>query len=88
MTTETLPILYVKPGCPWCTEVVEFMSEHGLAYREKDVTADRAASAEMDRKSGQPKVPVLDWHGQILADFGVEELVPFLHSQGVELEES
>lgn len=88
MTTEALPILYVKPGCPWCTEVVEFMTEHGLAYREKDVSADLAASAEMDRKSGQTKVPVLDWHGKILADFGVDELVPFLHTQGVELEES
>jgi len=42
----------------------------------------------MDRKSGQTKAPVLDWHGKILADFGVDELVPFLHTQGVELEES
>ena len=88
MTTETLPILYVKPGCPSCAEVVDFLTEHGLAYREKDVTADLAANSEMDRKSGQSNAPVLDWHGKILADFGVDELVPFLHTQGVELEES
>jgi glutaredoxin 3 len=88
MKTKTLPLLYIKPGCPWCVEVVAFMREHGIGYQEKDVTADSAARAEMLKKSGQPKVPTLDWDGKILADFGVDELVPFLHSQGVELEES
>lgn len=88
MKTKTLPVLYIKPGCPWCEEVVAFMGEHGIGYREKDVATDAAARAEMLKKSGQPKVPVLDWDGKVLADFGVEELVPFLHTQGVELEES
>ncbi|MCS6244460.1 MAG: glutathione S-transferase N-terminal domain-containing protein [Opitutus sp.] len=88
MTTATLPILYVKPGCPWCTEVVEFLTSHGIAYRERNVITDITARADMVKKSGQPKVPTLDWHGKILADFGVAELVPFLHAQGVELEES
>lgn len=85
---EELPILYVKPGCPWCTEVVEFLSANGIGYREQDVVADRAAFAEMQRKSGQTKAPTLDWRGQILADFGVDELVPFLRKQNVKLEDS
>lgn len=88
MSTKDLPILYIKPGCPWCAEVVEFLREHGVAYRERDVIADAEARAEMQKKSGQTKAPTLDWHGKILADFGVDELVPFLHAQGVELEES
>jgi len=88
MTSASLPILYVKPGCPWCVEVIEFLASHGIAYRELNIITDAAARAEMVKKSAQAKVPTLDWHGKILADFGVAELVPFLHAQGVELEES
>lgn len=86
--SENLPILYVKPGCPWCTQVVEFLSSHGVSYREQNVNEDSAAFADMQRKSGQTRAPTLDWHGQILADFGVEELVPFLQKQNVKLEDS
>lgn len=87
MPTE-LPILYVKTGCPWCAEVIEFLSEHGIGYREKNVSEDSAARAEMEKKSNQSSAPVLDWHGKILADFGVEELTPFLQAQNVKFEDS
>ena len=85
---EELPILYVKPGCSWCTEVVEFLTKNGVGYREQNVVNDQNAFAEMQRKSGQTRAPTLDWHGKILADFGVEELVPFLQAQNVKLEDS
>ena len=87
MTTE-LPILYVKTGCPWCGEVIGFLSSHGIGYREKNVSQDSAARAEMERLSRQTKAPVLDWHGKILADFGVDELRPFLRQQNVKFEDS
>ena len=85
---EELPILYVKPGCPWCAEVIDFMRANGIGYREQNVTADPKAFDEMQRKSGQTKAPTLDWRGRILADFGVAELVPFLREQNVKLEDS
>lgn len=91
MTTspaENLPILYVKNGCPWCTEVIEFLDGHGVGYRLQEVTSDAAIFAEMKKKSGQTKAPTLDWHGKILADFGVDELVPFLRDRNVKLEDS
>lgn len=88
MALENLPILYVKNGCPWCTEVIAFLSEHGISYREQNVVKDPAAKAEMEKKSGQPKVPTLDWNGKILADFGVDELIPFLRDRGVKFEDS
>ena len=83
-----LPILYVKTGCPWCDEVIGFLSEHGIGYREQNVSRDPAAYAEMQWVSGQTKAPVLDWRGKILADFGVEELKPFLQAQNVKFEDS
>jgi glutaredoxin 3 len=85
---KELPILYTKRGCPWCDEAVGFLDEHGVGYRLKEVTGDADAFAEMQKKSGQTKAPTLDWHGKILADFGTEELVPFLQQQGVKLEDS
>ena len=83
-----LPVLYIKTACPWCTEVVEFLSTHGIGYREQNVSQDATARAEMERVSGQTKAPVLDWHGAILADFGVEELKPFLQGRNVKFEDS
>jgi glutaredoxin len=87
-TEKDLPILYVKPGCPWCHEAVEFLDSHGVGYHLRDVTRDGSALEEMRRKSGQTKAPTLDWRGQILADFGTDELVPFLRQQNVKLEDS
>jgi glutaredoxin 3 len=85
---KELPILYTKAGCPWCEQAVEFMDEHGVGYRLKEVTSDASAFAEMRQKSGQTKAPTLDWNGSILADFGTDELVPFLRNKGVKLEDS
>jgi glutaredoxin 3 len=92
MATKTepreLPILYSKTGCPWCEDAVRFLDKNGVSYRLKDVTRDAAAYAEMQQKSGQTRAPTLDWHGKILADFGREELVPFLRAQNVKFEDS
>ena len=59
------------------------MSQRGIPYREVNVLEDSTAFAEMRSKSGQSRVPTLDWQGKILADFGVAELVPFLRTLDV-----
>jgi glutaredoxin 3 len=88
MKPEELPILYIKTGCPYCIDAVKFLGEHGVGFREVNVTEDATAFAEMQTKSKQTKAPTLDWHGKILADFGIEELVPFLQAQSVKMEDS
>lgn len=77
------PILYVKTGCPWCEEVLEYMDEKGLAYEKVVVSGNREAMEDMVALSGQSKAPTMDWDGEVLADFGVDELVPFLRKRGV-----
>jgi glutaredoxin 3 len=74
----TLPILYIKRGCPWCDEVVDYLAKQKIEVQTFLVSSDREAMLEMVSLSGQSKAPTLDWHGHVLADFGVEELVPFL----------
>ena len=75
---ENERVLYVKSGCPWCVEVVGYLRDHDIAVRTVVVSGDRAAMEEMVALSGQSKAPTLDWEGEVLADFGVDELVPFL----------
>jgi glutaredoxin len=78
---ENERILYVKTGCPWCVEVEEYLEEKGIAVRKVVVSGNRDAMAEMVELSSQSKAPTLDWEGEVLADFGVDELVPFLEGK-------
>lgn len=77
------PFLYLKPGCPWCDEAEDYLTERGIAYGRADVNSDRAAFDEMKRLSGQTKAPTMRWDDEILADFGVEELDAFLRERNV-----
>lgn len=78
-----IPKLYIKTGCPWCEDVVEYLEDKGIDYEEIVVTGDREAMQEMIDLSGQSKAPTMDWDGDVLADFGVDELIPFLKTKGV-----
>jgi glutaredoxin 3 len=80
----SLPILYIKPGCPWCEDVVAFLSRKRIEVTTVVVSGNREAMQEMMDLSGQSKTPTMDWHGEVLADFGVDELIPFLKSHGVD----
>lgn len=78
-----LPILYIKTGCPWCAEVTAYLAQHNIPVETVIVSGNREAMQEMVDLSGQSKAPTMDWHGEVLADFGVDELVPFLKQRGI-----
>ncbi len=78
---ENERVLYVKNGCPWCVEVEDYLEEKKITVRKVVVSGDRAAMEEMVKISGQSKAPTLNWEGALLADFGVDELVPFLEGK-------
>ena len=79
------PIIYVKTGCPWCEEVLEYLDALRIAYQKITVSGNRDAMQAMIDLSGQSKAPTMDWYGEVLADFGVDELVPFLREKGLAL---
>ncbi len=79
----SLPVLYIKPGCPWCVDVVDYLSRKKIDVETVIVSGDREAMQQMVDLSGQSKAPTMNWHGEVLADFGVEELVPFLKKKGI-----
>ncbi|MDL5052996.1 glutaredoxin family protein [Oscillatoria laete-virens NRMC-F 0139] len=81
--SKITPDIYVKPGCPWCAEALEFLDRHSIPYKKIDVIADQKAFVEMIRISGQAKAPTMKWGDDVLADFGAAELEPFLRERGV-----
>ena len=71
-------VLYVKTGCPWCIEAEEFLQANDIDYERHDVRVDHAAYKRMQSISNQTSAPTLEYQGEVLADFGVDELKPFL----------
>jgi glutaredoxin 3 len=69
--------LFIKPYCGWCHKAMHWLEERQIAYEPIDVTADEIAFDEMIRLSGQDLAPVIEVDGQVLADFGPEQLADF-----------
>ena len=76
--------VYIKPGCPWCVEVEAYLKKEGYTYNAIDVIADSDAFERMREIFGQTSAPSMTVGEMKLADFGVEELVPFLEENGIE----
>lgn len=76
------PTLYVKTGCPWCAEAMDVLHQNGIEYTKIVVTGNPEAMHEMVQLSGQSKAPTMNWAGEVLADFGAEELEQFLAAKG------
>ena len=83
MSTELK--LYVKTWCPWCVMAEDWLRARKYPYRQIDVEKDRADYDEMIRLSGQHRTPTLvTGDGQVLPDFGPEELAAFLQKHSIE----
>ncbi len=69
--------LFIKPYCGWCHKATTWLDARGIKYEALDVIADNDAFTEMVELSGQTLAPVIDVDGEVLADFGPEELERF-----------
>ena len=69
--------LFIKPYCSWCHRAERWLKDRDIEYEPIDVISDEAAYEEMIRLSGQDLAPVIEVNGEILADFGPEELAAF-----------
>lgn len=69
MPKENNVTVYSTPTCPYCVMAKDYFKKNGVAYRDVDVSQDRAAAMEMIEKSGQMGVPVIDINGEVLVGF-------------------
>jgi glutaredoxin len=75
-------VVYVKPGCFWCSDAIAWLESKGIAHTAMDVFADRSAFDRMKQISSQTKAPTLEMpDGEVLADFDVAELERFLKAR-------
>ena len=74
--------LFIKPGCPWCDEAIEWLDARKIGYETLDVIRDAAARAEMRELTDQTKAPSIELHGHVLADFGADELEAWMAQLG------
>lgn len=70
---ETKPVLYIKPGCPWCSDAVEYFDQNGVEVDIKDVLRDREAMERMIEISSQTLTPTFEYNGFVVPDFSVKE---------------
>ena len=69
MTIQAPVIVYSTPTCPYCTLVKEFLSQHNVAYEEKNVAVDREARQEMLSATGRSAVPTLKIGDEVVVGF-------------------
>lgn len=74
--------LFIKPGCPWCEEAIDWLDTNGVKYELLDVTTNVEARDEMHELTGQTRAPSIDVDGQVLADFDADELEAWWESSG------
>ena len=80
------PILYIKQGCPWCADALQYFSEVGLELELIDVRTDPSQMPELQAISGQTKTPTLKNGDFVVADFDVAEFKQALHESPAEAE--
>ena len=70
--------LYTRKWCGWCLDAKEYLKKRGIEFQEIDVGRDPAADEEMQRLSGQRRVPTIVVEGHVLANFDTGQLEAFL----------
>ena len=67
------PILYVKSGCPWCVDALDYFKSKGLNLEVVDLRSDPSRMDELFAVSGQTKTPTLKHEDFVVADFDLDE---------------
>ncbi len=67
------PVLYIKPGCPWCRSARSYFEQHGVELDIRDVTVNGKDMDRMVEISGQTLTPTFEYGEFIVADFSVDE---------------
>lgn len=66
MSTNHELELYMKPTCPYCIKVINFMEDNGVAIPLRDIETDEEAAKTLVAVGGKRQVPCLFIDGQPL----------------------
>jgi glutaredoxin 3 len=63
-------IVYSAPWCGFCVKLEQYLKEQNINFKKINIDNNRIAKKEMEQKSGQRGIPVLDWDEEIIVGFG------------------
>jgi len=66
--------IYTAPACPFCVIVKKFLERNNIKFTEIDISKDKKKEAEMQKKSNQTNVPVVDVDGTIIVGYNLQKL--------------
>ena len=66
--------VYSTPTCPYCKLTKDFLKEQKIPFDDINVAEDTKAAAEMQEKSGQMGVPVIEIGDTIIVGFDKEAI--------------
>lgn len=69
--------LFIKRTCPFCKKVLSFMGEHAIELPLRDIAAEPAARAELERVGGKVQVPCLFIDGTPL--YESDDIIAYLN---------
>ncbi len=75
-------VTYTDPACGHCRQLKKYLAAAGVAYRDRDVTADPDAAADLDRLDA-PGVPVVLVGPDVVVGFDRERLEAAFEANGV-----
>lgn len=62
--------IFMKPTCPYCIKVMNFMSENNITIPLRDIVADESAAETLIAIGGKRQVPCLFIDGKPLYESG------------------
>lgn len=71
-------LLYFAPGCAHCLAAKRFFETHNIPFEEIDVTQNKKILEEVEEKTHQKGVPVIEAGPRIFVGFDRKELEEFL----------
>jgi len=66
--------LYTAPACPFCIIVKKFLERNNVNFEEIDISKNQEKKEEMEHKSKQKQVPVVDADGTIVIGYNLKKL--------------
>lgn len=66
--------MYTAPACPYCLIVKNFLVRNNVQFDLIDISKDKKKEEEMQKKSNQGNVPVVDIDGTIVIGYNLKKL--------------
>jgi len=78
-------IMFSTPSCSYCNMAKVYFRRNKIKFRNVDVSRDAAAARDLQRRSGQMGVPVIDINGRLIVGFDkpkINKLLGITHPKG------